>query len=64
MPETTTKYEVGPDSEGVFYCVVCGMGSHRTDWIKKSAPADKFQYVACDFHTDKEVADAVKAAQS
>jgi hypothetical protein len=54
------KYEAGPDSDGTMHCIVCGAGSHRTDWIKKSQPQDKVQYVACDYHTDKEVNDAVK----
>ncbi len=35
-------------------CIVCGMASHRSDWINK---LEKF--VACDFHKKDEVASAV-----
>lgn len=38
------------------YCVVCGMGSHRADWIAKQGP------VACDSHSKAEV-DAALAKQ-
>jgi hypothetical protein len=38
-------------------CVVCGAGSHRTDWINKSGG-----FVACDSHSKDEVAKAVAAA--
>lgn len=33
-------------------CVVCNVGSHRADWVGKSAPA-------CDSHSPAEVAAAV-----
>lgn len=39
-------------------CVVCGQGSHRESWIKKLK-----NFVSCDHHTDKEIADAVTAQQ-
>jgi hypothetical protein len=38
-------------------CVVCGAGSHRTDWINKSG-----NFVACDSHSKDEVAKAAAAA--
>lgn len=38
-------------------CVVCGQGSHRTDWIKKSG-----NFVACDNHSDTEITQAVAKA--
>ncbi len=37
------------------YCVVCGTGSTRTDWISKQ---DGF--VACDRHSKVEVTQAIK----
>ena len=40
-------------------CVVCGQGSHRTDWINKSG-----NFVACDNHSSGEVARAVAKAQA
>ena len=39
-------------------CVVCGQGSHRESWVKKLK-----NFVSCDHHTDKEIADAVAAQQ-
>jgi hypothetical protein len=39
------------------FCVVCGLGSHRTDWQDETKPP------ACDGHSKEEVAAAVKAAQ-
>lgn len=39
------------------FCVVCGQGSTRTDWINKSG-----DYVACDNHTAAQVAQAVSKA--
>jgi hypothetical protein len=39
-------------------CVVCGAGSHRTDWINKSG-----NEVACDSHSKDEVARAIVKAQ-
>ena len=39
-------------------CVVCGQGSHRTDWIKKSKDG---KHVACDNHSDAEIEKAVAA---
>lgn len=53
-------YNMGPDSNGVFTCVCCGMGSNRVDWIKKSKPQDAVQYVACDFHSNADIAAALK----
>lgn len=41
---------------GVRYCVVCGNGSHRTDWVRKSGDS-----VACDFHSDAEFQKAIAA---
>jgi hypothetical protein len=38
------------------FCVVCGMGSHRTDWLKQ-----KGDFVACDSHSDEEFAKAITA---
>jgi len=35
------------------YCVVCGMGSHRTDWANRTP--------ACDNHSKEEVAAALAA---
>ena len=37
-------------------CVVCGQGSHRTDWAT-------LDYPACDNHSKVEVAAAVAAAK-
>jgi hypothetical protein len=37
------------------FCVVCGLGSHRTDWATKTP--------ACDNHSQAEVAAALKAAK-
>jgi hypothetical protein len=45
------------------HCIVCGAGSHRTDWIKKFAVGDT-QYVACDYHTDQECEAAITKAES
>jgi hypothetical protein len=43
-------------------CVVCGMGSHRSDWVK-TVVIDGVKYVACDKHDQKDVvAAATKAA--
>lgn len=41
------------------YCVVCGMGSHRLDWIRKSG-----NYVACDRHSDAEMQKAISALEA
>ena len=41
------------------FCVVCGMGSDRTDWINKSG-----NFVACDNHSKDEVPRAVAKAQA
>lgn len=38
------------------YCVVCGQGSLREDWVGKDNPA-------CDFHAKEEVDYAIKAKQ-
>ena len=35
-------------------CIVCGMQSHRTDWINKSGA-----FVACDRHTPAEMQAAI-----
>jgi hypothetical protein len=44
-------------NDGAQYCVVCGQGSHRTDWKNKVGDA-----VACDGHSvadmNKAIADA------
>jgi hypothetical protein len=40
-------------------CVVCGMSSHRTDWVNKSG-----NYVACDNHTPDEFTAAMNAAKA
>lgn len=40
-------------------CVVCGMQSHRSDWILKSG-----NFVACDNHSKDELALAVKKAMA
>ena len=37
-----------------FYCVVCGQGSHRKDWIGVKNPA-------CDSHSKEQVAAAIAA---
>jgi hypothetical protein len=39
------------------FCVVCGLGSHRTDWQDKDV-------VACDGHSKDEVAKAVQASKT
>jgi hypothetical protein len=39
-------------------CVVCGLGSHRSDWLKKSG-----EYVACDHHTQAEIDEHVAIAK-
>lgn len=48
------------------FCVVCGEGSPREDWIKKSSGgsgvADK--YIACDHHEQKEVDDAAAQVEA
>jgi uncharacterized membrane protein len=36
------------------HCVVCGAGSHRETWIKTNG-----DFVACDWHTDVEINNAV-----
>ena len=41
------------------FCVVCGTGSDRTDWINKSG-----NFVACDSHLGAEIARAVAKAQA
>lgn len=41
------------------FCVVCGAGSHRSDWINKLG-----DYVACDSHSKQELADAVASKTS
>jgi hypothetical protein len=48
-------------ADGIQYCVVCGNGSHRTDW--KNASKDG-KFVACDSHSSTEFAAAIKAAAS
>lgn len=40
------------------HCVVCGQGSTRETWIKKSKDG---KHVACDNHSDAEVEKAVAA---
>lgn len=40
------------------HCVVCGQGSTREEWIKKSKDG---KYVACDSHSDAEIEKAVAA---
>ena len=40
-------------------CVVCGMASHRTDWLRVSG-----DYVACDRHSMEEMSDAIAALQT
>lgn len=42
-------------------CVVCGLGSHRVDWTRRSKVGNVL-YVACDSHTDQEMQAAVNAA--
>ena len=37
------------------YCVVCGQGSHRTDWQDAEFPA-------CDTHSKEQVATAIAKA--
>jgi hypothetical protein len=39
-------------------CIVCGKGSHRTDWINKGE-----DYVACDNHTPAEIKKALDASK-
>lgn len=53
MPASTAK------ASEIKYCVVCGNGSHRTDWINKSG-----NFVACDSHSKDEVAKAVAKASA
>ncbi len=43
---------------GIKYCVVCGAGSHRTDWINKGG-VGAGAYVACDKHTASEISAAL-----
>jgi hypothetical protein len=40
-------------------CVVCGAGSHRTDWLNKLNG-----FVACDNHSKADFVKAVQAAQA
>lgn len=41
-------------ADAIQYCVVCGRGSHRTDWINTSG-----SYVACDYHTKEQMVKAI-----
>jgi NMD protein affecting ribosome stability and mRNA decay len=52
-----------PLSSELRKCVVCGNGSHRTDWIQRYSVGETL-YVACDYHTDKECEIAINKAES
>jgi len=41
------------------YCVVCGIGSHRTTWLKGLG-----NEVACDSHSPEEIKAAVEKKQA
>lgn len=42
------------------FCVVCGQGSHRTDWAIMKQEGEQL-FVACDFHPEDVVAAAIEA---
>jgi hypothetical protein len=42
-------------------CVVCGQGSHRSDWVKTATVGGK-KFVACDNHVQADVDAAAKKA--
>lgn len=42
-------------------CVVCGSGSHRTDWVRVSGDG---KFVACDNHSEEVFNNACAAAVS
>jgi hypothetical protein len=44
-------------ADDVRFCVVCGNGSHRKDWVNKSG-----NFVACDHHTKDEFSKALTEA--
>lgn len=46
-------------ADDIKYCVVCGGGSHRTNWVLKSG-----NFVACDSHSKDEFLAAMKKAQA
>lgn len=48
-----------PDEQ---FCVVCGQGSHRTDWVNKFK-ANGTLYVACDNHSTDQVQKAIASAE-
>jgi hypothetical protein len=52
-----------PMSRELRNCVVCGLGSHRTDWINRYA-AGNTVYVACDQHTDEQATTAIQKAEN
>lgn len=56
-----TVAPTAPLSAELRNCVVCGLGSHRTDWVRR-AKVGNVLYVACDSHTDQELMAAVNAA--
>lgn len=43
-------------------CIVCGMGSHRTDWKTTGTLPTGDSYVACDSHSAKEVSAVIAKA--
>jgi hypothetical protein len=54
----SAKTNVGASEK---FCVVCGAGSHRTDWVNKTTVSGK-DFVACDQHTKEEFNKAITAA--
>jgi len=59
MPEEIMSGTSTVLDDGQLFCVVCGMGSHRTDWIKKGPG-----WVACDGHSNAEINAALKPVKS
>lgn len=44
-------------------CVVCGQGSHRTDWIRTKKVSGVL-FVACDSHSESEFNAAIQRASA
>lgn len=57
---SSTAVPVAPQEK---FCVVCGQGSHRTDWKNKFA-VGATGYVACDSHDEKSVKQAITDAEA
>lgn len=52
--------ELNPTGTDVFNCVVCGMGSHRKDWVNKYEVNGAIA-VACDNHPEDVIQKAIEA---